>query len=118
VQAVQLVAWATLGHGVLLGLTGGALVLSSPIMILEGEEIPVIVLGILLGIVWAVLGAAQVACGLRLLRRQGRTAALVVNGVTFLATICMCCAPTLALTVLSTVILSQADTVRWFEEGA
>lgn len=69
---VQVVGVSTLIHGVLLVLGGVGLVLTAPIMLLDGEELPVVIFGAVFGAAWAVTEALQGACGVQVLRRRWR----------------------------------------------
>jgi hypothetical protein len=115
--SVQLVGIASLLHGVLLALVGVGLVLMAPLQLLEGEELGVVIIVGLIGLAWAVVGPVQAVCGARVLQRRGRQAAVTVNVVALVVTLPMCCALSLGLGVLSTVLLSQDEAVRWFAEA-
>jgi hypothetical protein len=114
---VQIVGVSSLVHGVLLVLVGAGLVLTAPLMLLDGEELPVVIFGAILGAVWAVTGVVQAGCGVQVLRRRARTATIVVNLVALVVTLPMCCALSFGVGALSAVLLSQEDAIRWFSES-
>lgn len=112
-------AVATAAHGAAMASGGLFFLLSAPIMVLDGEEIPVIVLGMTLGLVWIAVGAFQVVCGIGLGRRRLRVPALVSLVAGFVAALPLCgCVPTLALTAVGLVALTRPDVVAAFQRPA
>jgi hypothetical protein len=114
---VQAVGVLTLVHGAIIALVGVLLVVTAPLQLLEGEELPVVIFGVILGLAWAVVGAGQLACGAQVLRRRWRAPTLILNLVAMAVTLPLCCGLSFGLGVLSFVVLGQPDAVRWFGEA-
>jgi hypothetical protein len=108
----------TIAHGGAMA-TGGLLLLATaPIMVMEGEELPVIVIGCLLGVAWIAAGALQIVCGVGLTRHRMRVPALVAIVAGFVASAPLCgCVPTVALTAAGLVILTRPEVIAAFDGG-
>jgi hypothetical protein len=108
----------TVAHGGAMALGGLMLVLTAPLMVMEGEDLVVIVIGVCLGLLWVAVGAFQVGCGIALTRSRGRIPAMVALAVGFVASLPLCgCLPTIALTAVGLVVLSRPDVIAAFDEA-
>ncbi len=77
-------------QGVILGLLGGMMLCGAPIQAMEGEELPVIVLGVVWGVVMLVTGPLRALSGRMLRSYRGRWFALVMATVQLFVSGCFC----------------------------
>lgn len=77
-------------QGVILSLLGGLLLCGAPIQVMEGEELPVIVLGVVWGVVMLTTGPLTVVSGRMLRSYRGRWFALVMATVQLFVSGCFC----------------------------
>lgn len=104
-------------HGGAMAAGGLMVVLTAPIMVLEGEEIPVIVFGVVLGLAWIAVGALQIGCGIGLTRRRMRVPALLALAAGFVAALPLCgCVPTIALTAVGLAVLTRPEVIASFDD--
>jgi len=77
-------------QGVILTLLGGLLLCGAPLQVMEGEELPVIVLGVVWGVVMLATGPLTALSGRMLRSYRGRWFALVMATVQLFVSGCFC----------------------------
>jgi hypothetical protein len=105
-------------HGGALALGGLGVVGTAPIALMEGEELGAVLFVGLVGLSWIAVGAAQLGCGLGVMNKRLRIAALITLAAGFVVTLPLCgCVPTMVTTVLGLVVLTNHEVVAAFADA-